>query len=149
MTRFWNPNIKREEIREGDHKAGFIRKLDREWKPVNESERRFKEKILDEVEKNISGVPEFDTGYMYVKIGESYTLNHNLKQIPSRISLFYSDSDEPKFNNSNIYEIIPIIISDIGIKIRHNNQNKCTVTIGDAAVFGSDEQGYIRIQMWR
>jgi hypothetical protein len=97
----------------------------------------------------MNGIPDFDTGYLYVEKDSSYDVEHNLGQLPSKFAFYFSSSEEPKMNKDTIYSVLPMIVSNVGFTISHKNENECTIATGSSYVQGTNTNGYLRIMFWR
>lgn len=148
-SEFWNPDIKRDQIKQGFHVMPVVRKVDRDWKPEDKAAQRFLQQVAERVDETDNGVPAADSGYMYVSANETYDWNHGLNTIPSRLSLFLATKEDPQEGVDTITEITPRIISNVGFDIVYKNKNTIEITTGSSNVWGSLSNGYLRIMAWR
>lgn len=124
----------------GDHVVEYRKVVDRDSP-------RFREKVEDEVSRRI--LPDFDSGYLYISNNETYTIKHNLGQVPARQSFFFCTEEKPIYGRSSIYSIPPIIASNDGISVRYIDKDTCKIDTGSAGVSNSETSGYLRIMFWR
>jgi len=149
MSKFFPEEINLRDIKTGDH---ILRKggpIDREYQPKNRAEMRCKDKLTDSVERLQSRMPDYDTGYMFVEKDESYVIVHRIGRIPTRVMLYYSTVEEPTDDKDTVQLLHPVIVSNVGAEVAFNSKNKMTLTTGSTAIRGSDEDGYLRIMIWR
>jgi hypothetical protein len=149
--KYFDSNIKIREIRQGDHVTGGVNNITREYRSANKALERQLNNLSDNVESIRGGIPDYDTGYMYVEgstAGEEYTINHNLGQYPSRWAVFYCDVEEPKKSLNDIYPISHVVISDVGVELKFRSPDIAILTTG-INIHGTDTNGYIRVMLWR
>ena len=158
----------------GEHvvSSGLVR-LNREWQPKDKATQRFKDDIIKKVEQVLNNTstgssgggsspgvePDlfYDTGYFYVAANLEYTKTHNLGQIPTRFTIFYSNVLNPDPATDTIKLLSPKIVLDYknvrtGFSIAFTGQNTLMLITKDK-IDGSGSlapaNGYIRILMWR
>ena len=153
-------NLKPSDIKTGDHKYDITRKVSREYKPLNAAENRFRKETGDELDR-MNNVPDYDSGYVYIEInGAGYgdysevTLKHNLGRIPSSISMFYCDVEEPKYGKDIVYAFVPSQWLAYGVQVKYTDKNTMVLVCGvgnNADLFNATgaNYGYIRILLWR
>jgi len=169
----------------GEHviSTGLVR-LNREWQPKDKAAQRFKDDLIKKVEQVLNnssagsgsgggGSPGvepdlfYDTGYFYVTASTDYDKTHNLGQVPTRFTIFYSNVLNP--DPSNVKHVIQLIhagavkgVRDTGggvlaeqwtgITIRMIGQNAIKVHTTEK-ITGNDANapasGHLRILMWR
>ena len=162
-------------------------RLDREWQPKDKSAQRFKDNLIKRVEQLLNntstgsssgddtgtGTPGtepdlfFDTGYMWLvcenspfhTAGADYVdVTHNLGQVPSRITVFYSRAQEPDPAKDVIHYVSPFIIRDnnneaVGFQVKVTGINSVRLQVAADRLFQSGtsayQRGNFRILMWR
>ena len=150
VRKFFPETIDPLERREGYHKMAFQKKADDEYVPRHNAEKRFVETVKNEINRASSGLPNYDTGYLFVdKDGGPYIVKHNLGFVPSRLSAFFSTDEEPDIDRSTIHEVLPVIISSVGFTLTYDSDKQCTITTGSSYVHGTSEIGYLRLMFWR
>ena len=116
-------------------------RLNREWQPEDKSAQRFKDDIIKKVEQVLNNTstgsspgddtgtgspgtePDlfFDTGYMWlvceghgawVPGAEYVDVTHNLGQVPSRFTFFFSNAQDPDPKVDDIFIVSPFKILD-------------------------------------
>ena len=147
--RYFPETIDPSERREGYHKMAFRRKADDEYVPKHNAEKRFVDTVRGEINRVKSGLPDYDTGYLFVENGGTYIIKHNLGYIPSRLSAFFSADEEPNEDTSTIHEVLPVIISGVGFTMTYDSNKQCTITMGATHVHGTSDDGYLRFMFWR
>lgn len=98
-----NPRLRKT----GDHKIERFKKLISEWIPDDKGAIKFRDQVLEELERLVNDEPDFDTGYFKVEAGYNYyTMEHGLGRIPTRSIIYIGtqDTDEPSGNLSGVYE---------------------------------------------
>lgn len=168
--------------------APFLLRVDQEWQPDDKAAQRFKDSISKKVEQLLNntstgaapgddtetGAPGvspdlfFDTGYMYLVCenagwhnpGDEYVdVTHNLGQIPSRFTIFFSNDQDPDPTVDDIFVVAPYLIRDyndewIGFQVKMTSVNSLRLKVAADRCFqsGSSQQykhGHFRILMWR
>ena len=164
-----------EDILTGDHAVSeAIIRLNREWRPKEASAQRFKDNVISILEGLINntnttvpdqgeeeppepppgggGSPElfYDSGYVYFKCdgstGDIIPFNHNLGQVPTRFTLFYSPVANPTVGTDTIYVIAPGKVIDVnsdivGVDIKITGQNTIDLAIGKDFLSGGGALG--------
>ena len=175
--------ISEAEKQEGEHIVSSpLVRLNREWQPKDKSAQRFKDDIIKKMEQVLNNTSSgstpgedpgtgdpgispdlfYDTGYFYVEANNEYFKTHNLSQIPSRLTIFYSNVLEPDPKNSahKIHLIHAGWTRGIylgteqksGISLRFTSQNDIKIVTTDKITGNGPNappNGHLRILMWR
>jgi len=153
-----NPNL----LRTGDHKIERFRKIAAEWIPEDRGAIKFRDAVIDELERLANNEPDFDTGYFEVTNGfNRYTIEHNLGRIPTKHEI-YADTqgtDEPIIGRSgvvvlasnfdNYWNGVDAVLSR-GVFLSHDmsGNNSYILTAGDY-VWSDQTSAHIRVLLWR
>jgi hypothetical protein len=179
-----------ESVLTGEHTvSAFVARMSREWQPKERSAQRFKDDVVKKLEQLLnntsSGSPNiedpgggspgtepdlfYDTGYMWLicsthpswKAGDEYVdITHNLGQVPTRYTVFFSNNQKPDPNNPQhaIYVVAPFFIVDgnsewVGWYLSITGTNSIRLKVAKDRLFQSGssqyKQGNFRILMWR
>ncbi len=101
-------------------------------------------------------VPDFDTGFMFIKVNKTYDLKHDFDTMPTQTAMWLTDVQEPKRDVDRII-VIPSLIwysgsNDFrGVELRHVSLKKMEVeTATDfLKTGGAWTEAYLRILLWR
>jgi hypothetical protein len=192
-----------EDILTGEHTVSeSIIRLNREWRPKEASAQRFKDNVISLLEGMVNntnttvpdqgeeepdpppgggGSPEmfYDSGYVYFEVATALgwanvPFNHNLGQVPTRFTLFYSNKAKPVVGSDDIVVIFPALRRNkyvetynydlkIGSRLVVDGKNSVTLKIAPNGIdgfFGATDNiipaddgtkrpGYIRLMAWR
>jgi len=155
MSKHFDSDIKPDKIKQGSHTVAVSKSLSTGIVPLTKAEALYKQEVDDHIEQTKSGVPDFDTGYMYVEHSSTYTINHKLGQVPTRCACYFCEAQEPEDGNDVVYMTFPVV-ADYGGNVTgfwlksDDYKNKLTVDASNSTwVFPGKTTGYIRVQLWR
>lgn len=152
-----NPNL----LKTGDHKIERFRKIAAEWIPEDKGAIKFRDAVIDELERLVNNEPDFDTGYFEVANGlNRYTISHNLGRIPTKHEIYVDTqgSDEPIIGKSGV----AVLSSNFdnywngsanvfrGVFLQHGIEgNDSYITTAEDYVWSDQTSAYIRVLLWR
>ncbi len=182
-----------EEILEGEHETSkAVYRLNREWRPKEPAAQRFKDnvvRLLENILNNTSGgsgggdpdpgggggVPGiepdlfWDSGYIWFFCNNDnpFVLEfaHNMGQVPTRYTIFYSNAAKPVLGTDDVYVINTgkVISGDnetIGVDLTVKDKMTMRMSIAKDYLSGAGgwgipklktgpNEGYIRLMVWR
>ena len=153
-----NPNLRKT----GDHTIERFRKIAAEWIPEDKGAIKFRDAVIDELERLANNEPDYDTGYFEVTNGwNRYTIEHNLGRIPTKHEIYVDTqgSDEPIIGKSGVAVLVSSFdnywdgtstILSRGVFLQHGMEgsNSYITTAGDY-VWSDQTSAYIRVLLWR
>jgi hypothetical protein len=152
-----NPRLRKT----GDHTIERFRKIAAEWIPEDKGAIKFRDAVIEELERIVNSEPDFDTGYFKVTNGlNRYTIAHRLGRIPTR-HIIYVDTqgtDEPEIGKAGV----AVLSSNFdnywdgstnvarGVFLQHGmeGQNSYILTASDYT-WSDQTSAYIRVLLWR
>ena len=127
--------------KQGDHTISIEKTLVKSYKDKDLKTDEMLEKIYDTLNKIISDIPDYDSGYLEVEGGEEYEVEHRIGKMPTRFLFYFSATDTPSFKKREIYVESAIEIGEMNL----TNLNIVTPTL----FVTGDVSGYLRILIWR
>ena len=139
---------------EGAHRITRIKRLAAEWNPKEAGAIRFRDQIINELERLSNGYPDFDSGYFLVEKGSNgYVLQHGLGRIPTRYAIFlsYTPAPEEGYTVTHIASgSVATGSGNVGIELIHNTDGlKTLVYIRAWKAYFNLDSAYIRVLFWR
>ena len=182
-----------EDILTGEHTVSdSIIRLNKEWRPKEPSAQRFKDNVISLLEGMLNntnttvpdqgeelpdpppgggGSPEifYDSGYVYFYCDNTdpylREFKHNMGQVPTQFTVFYSSAANPVVGSDIIYVVTPGKFIDnagltIGFDLKVKNKNTMEMSIAKDFISGGGtwgippitagpNEGYIRLMAWR
>jgi hypothetical protein len=143
-------------------RPGYVNPLNR--KKMREKESRFdstpqeawKEDVTDRIER--SAMPDVDTGFQYIEIGEDYDVDHEaLGAVPTRAVILFALVEDPKEGVDNIYRPSGDILHNgsawSGMQLIHQSTKKTILRVAATYCYSwaanNWTEGYARVMMWR
>jgi hypothetical protein len=128
-------------------KVDFIQRLERLGA-------RSSQELIESVERLLTGIPDYDSGFIFMETADVIELEHDLGQVPTRYAMFFSQVEEPEENRHKIFVMSSILealsgSAFKGVRLSHINRNKCELRGGADSVFENQEDGYVRLMLWR
>jgi hypothetical protein len=150
-------------VAKGDVDFESLKKITSDWVPDDPAAIRFRDNVLEALNRLLNSTPDFDTGWFYVENGGNwYNVNHELGAAPRRTLVYWSDVEEPQAGKDVIAEmpLAPNVYTDVsdnlykyGIRIYHQvDGSKSQIITADDYVFGwsnDGKTGYLRVLVWR
>jgi len=145
--------------KQGDHTVRIYRRFGREFSSRDSMMDRFQKQTREKIDKLDSRVPTFDSGYFFINNTSdgdystendfsSVEIEHNLKQVPMLVQMFFSTKEEPKFGRDDIYVITSHRASNRGLTLHFTDGNTMVVSTGNTTIQGTNTKGYLRILLW-
>jgi hypothetical protein len=134
----------RKTIVQGDHVLEINENVVKEFVDEDVTRDRFLKDVVDKLNKRVSNIPDYDTGYFPVVAQEDYEIEHNLGYIPTRMIAYFCTSKAPNKDKKDIF-------SDWSGSWM-NMSNKY-ITYRTGSNLGQQNswvvEGYLRIMLWR
>lgn len=145
-------------LKTGDHRIERFKALAAEWVPEDKGAIKFRDMVLEELERLVNNDPDYDTGYFEVKAGGLwYEINHNLGRVPTRY-IIYLDSNntgEPTTEKTHLVVMPPVYEQtaagdDRYFRLMHNTGGtKSFITTAGDYIHGAYDTAHIRVLLWR
>jgi len=145
-------------IKTGDHKIERIRRIAAEWVPEDRGALKFRDSVLQELERLANNTPDYDTGYFLAEAGnKKYTFDHQLGSIPKRSVVYLSYVEEPVAGKDTIFEVVPVLAYDgatqWGFFLQHSASGNQTYIYTSTdyvySQFATFVSCYLRVLLWR
>lgn len=132
------------EIITGDHVISLEDKVVKEFSDPDYGRDSLLTRVVDEVNKERSRLPDYDSGYLKVDADTEYEIEHSLGRIPIRVVAYFCEDEKPKYAKKNIY---------IESNVLYKGMNDSVMLFKTPSNFGGSgsgiTSGYIRIMVWR
>lgn len=93
---------------QGAHKIRRMRSIVKDWKQIDQATQRHLRQVTNIVEQQISGIPDFDSGYFKVETGfKVYTLDHGLGSVPTRYCIFFTTESKAPSDSDLLFVVAP------------------------------------------
>jgi len=148
---------------QGDVRFEELKKIASDWIPEDPAGVRFRDAVVEALNRLLNDTPDYDTGWFYAEAGDnSYEIGHNIGAVPKRATVYFSEVEEPVAGKDtvwhisckwNIYQNLLGQLLKYGVYLIHSVDGKSSFILTAADYvrgWGTDGvNGYLRVLLWR